>query len=84
MLSNQFCKLNQFLILSALVFLAGCSSNEYPLSEREKANMVAELISNTKECAAFKDKLAPSDLQSSAIDAVYFDATKAGCIKKDI
>jgi hypothetical protein len=84
MFSNKFFKLNQILVLSTLFFLAGCSSNDHPLSESEKARMVAELISNTKECAAFKDKLTPTSMDSAAIDAVYFDATKAGCIKKDI
>ena len=84
MLASQFCRLNQVFILIALVFLAGCSSDNHMLNVGEKARMVAEQISNTQTCAMFKDKLALPDMDSAAIDAVYYDATKAGCIKKDI
>lgn len=84
MLVSQFCRLNQVFILIALVFLAGCSSDNHTLNVGEKARMVAEQISNTQECAVFKDKLMLPAMDSAAIDAVYYDATKAGCIKKDI
>ena len=84
MLASQFCRLNQVFILITLVFLAGCSSDNHALDVGEKARMVAEQISNTQACAVFKDKLALPAMDSAGIDAVYYDATKAGCIKKDI
>jgi uncharacterized lipoprotein YajG len=84
MLASQFYRLNQVFILITLVYLAGCSSDNHTLNAGEKARMVAEQISNTQACAVFKDKLALTTMESAAIDAVYYDATKAGCIKKDI
>jgi hypothetical protein len=66
------------------VFLAGCSSDNHTLNVGEKARMVAEQVSNTQACAVFKDRLALPAMDSAGIDAVYYDATKAGCIKKDI
>jgi len=84
MLVSQFCRLNQVFTLITLVFLAGCSSDNHTLNAGEKARMVAEQISNTQVCTVFKDKLTLPAMDSAAIDAVYYDATKAGCIKKDI
>jgi uncharacterized protein YcfL len=84
MFASQFCRLNQVFILITLVFLVGCSSDNHALDAGEKARMVAEQISNTQACAVFKDKLALTTVDSAAIEAVYYDATKAGCIKKDI
>jgi hypothetical protein len=80
----RFSQVSRIVLFVPLVILAGCNANDYPLSEGEKASMVAELISSTEQCAVFKDKLALTGVDSAAIDAVYYEATKAGCVKKDI
>ena len=85
---NNFCKLTQTLIPISAIVLVGCSSGESSLSDSEKASKMAEVISNTEVCAVYKDKLTVTDglsiLDAAAIDEVYFEALKAGCVKKDI
>jgi hypothetical protein len=79
---RQIFRLNLIVIFVSV--LAACGADNSTISSAEKASKVTELIRTAQQCTVFKDKLASPNLDGAAIDAVYFEALKAGCIKKDI
>jgi hypothetical protein len=71
-----------FAVLS-LVCLSACH-HYTPLDAAKKAKMVGELINGSKECTAFKQQLSTPSRDDDAIDDVYSQAMRAGCINKDV
>ena len=72
-----------FVIAMSVSLLSGCH-HYHALDSTKKAKMVSELISGTKDCAVFKKKLTSPSMDDDSIDDVYREATKAGCINKDV
>ncbi len=71
------------LAVLSLVWLSACH-HYTPLDAGKKAKMVGELINSSKECAAFKQQLSAPSSDDDAIDDVYSQAMRAGCINKDV
>ena len=77
--------MQKFLIaMIAILALCGCSRHYHPLAAGKKARLVSELIAESPQCRAFKDRLAAPAIDDDGVDAVYHDATIAHCIKKDV
>lgn len=72
------------IILIAMLLLGGCSRHYHPLAASKKAKLVSELISESPQCSAFRDRLASPAMDDDGVDAVYHEATQAHCIKKDV
>ena len=72
-------------IISCCLFIALCACNPVPpLSNADKASFVYELIENYPTCDAYRQRLTVPAVESPAIDAVYKEAIKTGCIKRDV
>lgn len=67
-----------------MLFLVGCSNEEQPLSKGEKARLVREQVQDISKCASYRSKLLLPDVDDVEIEKIYQDATKSGCINKDI
>jgi hypothetical protein len=63
--------------------LAACNPIP-PLTTAEKAKFVYELIEHYHECDSYRQRLKAPAVDSPAIDGVYKDAVKTGCIKRDV
>jgi hypothetical protein len=68
-------------ILALSLLLSLCACNPVPpLTNDEKAKFVYELIENYPNCDAYRKRLEVPAVESPAIDAVYREAIKTGCI----
>jgi hypothetical protein len=70
--------------LCFVFFLIGCSKEEHPLINSEKARLVSEQVLDIPKCQDFRDKLLLSTVGDGDVEKIYHDATKLGCINKDI
>jgi hypothetical protein len=70
-----------FLLISQLV---GCSQYAHPLNDGDKAKFVRELIPENTKCITYRSKLSSPTIDDIAIDKIYRDAMKSGCINKDV
>lgn len=71
------------LLLTLLLTLGACNPVP-PLSDADKAKFVIELIEADRACDPLRSRLAVPGIASPAIDAIYQDAKKTGCIKRDV
>jgi len=67
-----------------MFLLVGCSNEEHPLSNSEKARLVREQVLDLPKCTAYRSKLLLPDIDDAEIEKIYQDATKSGCVNKDI
>jgi len=72
-----------FSALLAVLILAGCDHVE-PLTLAQRARFISELLEDGADCNAFRQRLAVPSLEQSEIDAVYREAKKVACIKRDV
>ena len=74
------------LTLLAVSLLAGlCACNPVPpLTTAQKAKYVFELLESEHSCDAYRTRLDAPGLEGPAIDGIYREAAKAGCIKHDV
>jgi PBP1b-binding outer membrane lipoprotein LpoB len=70
--------------LGLMLFLVGCSNEEHPLINSEKARLVTEQVLDIPKCSDFRNKLLLPNVGDVEIEKIYQDATKSGCINKDI
>lgn len=70
--------------LGLMLLLVGCSNEEHPLINSEKARLVTEQVLDIPKCSDFRNKLLLSNVGEVEIEKIYQDATKSGCINKDI
>jgi len=68
---------------SVLLALAACNPVP-PLSTADKAKFVYELIEDYRDCDTYRQRLRVPAVESPAIDAIYKEAVKTGCIKRDV
>jgi hypothetical protein len=67
----------------ALLALSACNPVP-PLGTADKAKYVFELIEQDHSCDGYRQRLDVPAIEMPAIDAVYRDAVKSGCIKRDV
>ncbi|MDD5250072.1 MAG: hypothetical protein PHY45_13885 [Rhodocyclaceae bacterium] len=74
------------LVLLAVSLLIGlCACNPVPpLTNDEKAKYVHELLESEHSCDSYRARLAVPALDGPAIEIIYREALKAGCIKHDV
>jgi hypothetical protein len=75
------------LLFSALLvalMLGGCTDKVAPLSIEQRARFVAELLEEGANCNVLRKRLAASSIEPSEIDAIYRDAKKSACLKRDV
>ncbi|CAG1001687.1 hypothetical protein RHDC4_03235 [Rhodocyclaceae bacterium] len=61
-----------------------CACNPVPpLSNADKARFVYELIDDRAACDSYRQRLSVPALESPAIEAIYQEAIKGGCIKRN-
>ena len=73
------------LSLAFATLLCLCACNPVPpLTNAEKAKFVFELLENYPNCDVYRKRLEVPAVESPAIDAVYKEAVKTGCIKRDV
>ncbi|MGB4812514.1 MAG: hypothetical protein WBP13_08565 [Methylophilaceae bacterium] len=80
-------KFKFFLISISLFFISlmtGCSEHQNTLTMLKKAELTKALMIENTKCNAFINQLSKTDINNNDIEKIYRDATKAGCIKKDI
>ena len=70
--------------LCLMLFLVGCFDEEQPLSKGEKARLVREQVLDMPKCTAYRSKLLMPDVEDAEVERIYLDATKSGCVNKDI
>jgi hypothetical protein len=70
--------------LCLMLFLVGCSHDEHPLINSEKARLVREQVLDMPKCSHFRNNLLLPNVGDVEIEKIYQDATKSGCINKDI
>ncbi len=70
--------------LCLMLYLVGCSNDEQPLTNGEKARLVREQVLDLPKCTAYRSKLLLSDIDDAEVEKIYQDATKSGCVNKDI
>ena len=63
--------------------LAACNPVP-PLTNAEKASFVHELIEAYPNCNDYRRRLEVPAVAAPAIEAVYREAIKSGCIKRDV
>ena len=66
-----------------LSLLAACNPVP-PLTNAEKAKFVYELIEDYPTCNDYRKRLDVPGVEAPVIDAVYREAGKNGCIKRDV
>jgi hypothetical protein len=66
------------------VALAACDFGSAALNAQDKARFMTETIEEGGACAAFRNRLAEHSTDAVAIDLIYNEAKKAGCLKRDI
>lgn len=71
-----------FAACSLLFCLCACNPVP-PLSNADKARFVYELIDERQTCDSYRQRLSVPAVDSPAIEAVYQEATKGGCIKRN-
>jgi len=71
------------LVCLLFALLAACNPVP-PLTNAEKAKFVYELIEAYPTCDAYRTRLDVPAIDTPAIDAVYREANKSGCIKRDV
>ncbi|MGE5467446.1 MAG: hypothetical protein ACM3Y9_08485 [Ignavibacteria bacterium] len=72
------------LLAACLVLgLAACEPVA-PLTNQEKVKFVFELIEDAHRCDSFRTRLEAPGIDGPAIDAIYREAIKGGCVKRDV
>lgn len=73
------------IVLVILPFLlAACGEVVPPLNAEQKARYVRETLEAGDTCEAFRQRLAGPSPSMAAVDAIYDQARRAGCVKRDI
>jgi len=73
------------LIIATILFSALCACNPVPpLGSTDKAKFVYELIEDYKTCDVYRQRLSVAGIDSAAIDAIYQEAKKVTCIRRDV
>lgn len=67
-----------------ICILTGCSKQNESLTMNSKAKLTKELITDNAKCSSFTNLLSAPSLDSDAIEGIYREAMRAGCINKDI
>lgn len=71
--------------ICAFLITGLCACNPVPpLTNAEKAKYLYELIEDAHNCDSFRTRLAVPGLEGPAIESLYKEATKAGCVKRDV
>ena len=70
--------------LSLIFLLVGCSNQEHPLNNGEKARLVREQVLDMPKCTALRTKLVLPDVDDAEVEKIYQDAIKMGCVNKDL
>lgn len=70
--------------LCLMLFLVGCSNNGHPLINGEKARLVREQVLDIPKCTAYRSKLLLPGVSDTEVEKIYQNATKSGCVNKDI
>jgi hypothetical protein len=68
----------------AAMELGACGAESLPLTSQEKARFLTETIEEVGVCGSFRNRLADHSTDAAAIDLIYGEAKKAGCLKRDI
>ncbi len=72
-------------LLAAGLLASLCACNHTaPVSDAEKAKIVVEMIDRGHECDAYRTRLEVPGLDRAAIDEIYREAAKAGCVRHDV
>jgi hypothetical protein len=73
------------LLAASLLAGLGAACNPVPpLTNAEKAKFVYELLESQHACDGYRTRLEVPGLENQAIDSIYREATKAGCVKHDV
>lgn len=70
--------------LGLVLFLGGCSLQEQPLANAEKARLVREQVLDMPKCTALRSKLLLPNVDDAEVEKIYQDAIKLGCVNKDL
>ena len=70
----------------AVSFLCACQGGhiEAPGDLRSKVRMLTETLEEGDNCGQFRGRLEAAAADAEAVDRVYGEAKKAGCLKRDI
>ena len=66
------------------LLLAACGEVVPPLNAEQKARYVGETLEAGETCEAFRERLAGPNPTMAAVDTIYDEARRAGCVKRDI
>ena len=66
------------------LLLAACGEGVPPLNAEQKARYVIETLEASQTCEAFRQRLGGPGPTMAAVDAIYDEARRAGCVKRDI
>jgi hypothetical protein len=66
------------------LLVAACGEVVPPLNAEQKARYVRETLEAGEACEAFRQRLAGPSPTMAAVDAIYDEARRAGCVKRDI
>lgn len=73
------------IILAAFLCLGLAACNPVPpLTNAEKAKYMYELVEETHNCDGFRHRLDVPGVDGPALEAIYREAIKGGCIKRDV
>lgn len=67
-----------------IYLMTGCSKQNESLTMNSKAKLTKELITDKTKCSSFTNQLSAPSLDKDAIERIYREAMRAGCINKDI
>lgn len=69
--------------LFTVLLLGGCAEKVAPLTIKERAVFVAELLEDDPSCNPLRKRLAAS-VERAEIEVIYQDAKKTSCLKRDV
>lgn len=79
---------NVFLcVLATAGILSACDKTTptpRPLTARERAASLAELIEHREECKSISKRLLHPDPDAKTVDDLYREAVRAKCLEKDV
>lgn len=76
--------LKPVIVIFLILLISGCAKNEHTLQTSKRAKLITELIIDDTSCSGLKARLKSPSIDDDAIERVYFDALKLGCVHKDV
>ena len=70
--------------VALVLLLAACGETVAPLNAEEKARYYSENLQADPRCATFREQLARPNPTLPGVEAIYIEAVRASCQKRDI